>query len=959
MVDDEGIIRDSLKAWLEDEEGFSVDTAASGEAALQRLEAEPYRLMLLDIKMPGMDGVEVLKRGKELQPDLFVVMMTAYATVETAVEAMKIGALDYLIKPFDPETMIPRVLEIYSDLQAAKGPQIEVGAIVLCGGAAYCDPSEGTNTLGYRVHPNVVTGLEFERIMSGTGPCAGRLARPGDGKSIGKMAWIQCVGSRDLQTGAEFCSSICCMYAIKEALAAKEVSGGSIDTALFYMDMRTFGKPFQRYRDRAENQFGVRFERGRVHSIIRDEASGDLVLDYADRSGARQRETFDMAVLAVGQRPSPGTEQLAGLFDIPVNEWGFCRPEPLSLTRTAREGVLIGGAFGGLKDIGESVTLASSAALSASRVIHGAGGGLALAPEAQRPFSDVSRELPKMLVALCTCGDTLLQFLDKEALAARLKRDPAVAEVAFQDRTCTAEGWESLVEAITSNRPNRVLIGACLPYLYGSKLKELGARVELDPALMEVVDIRSPASLPPESEENARRIGGAIEGVLAMGLARLRGVDPRPPAGIDVCQRALVVGGGIAGMTAALSIADHGFEVDLVERSGTLGGNLSWIRRTLEGDTTAALLEDNRGRIEKHPKIAVHLNSRLTGGFGQVGRFTTWLETEDGQVRDLEHGAVILATGGTEAGTSEYGHGRSAAVFTQQELEEKLNENALDASGLDTAVFMQCVGSREEPRNFCSRICCATTLKQALALKAANPDLQIYVFYRDMMTYGFLESYYTRARQAGIVFIQYDPDEKPVADVSDDIAGGEKPVHIDAFEPILGRRILIDADLLVLATGIAPQLPAELAAVFGVDTDADGFFQEADWKWRPVDSLKEGVFACGLAHSPRSIPESIASAEAAAQRSLRILHRKTLPAGRIVAEVRHSLCSLCERCVDACPYGARAVTPDEERIGVNPLMCQGCGSCAAACPNGASILKGLDAPQVLQAIDAAIESAVR
>ncbi len=952
VVDDERIIRDSLKAWLGDEEGFSVDTADSGEAALEKLEAGEHRLMLLDIKMPGMDGVEVLKRAKEIQPELLTVMMTAYATVETAVEAMKIGAYDYLIKPFDPEALIPLVLKIYSDTMASKGPRIEVGAIVLSGGTAFYDPAEGKDTLGYGVYPNVVTHLEFERIMSGTGPNQGRLLRPGDGKPVDKAAWIQCVGSRDLQIGADYCSNICCMAAIKEALVAKEKTGGRIDTTLFYMDMRTYGKPYQRYRDRAEKECGVRFERGRIHSIVRDEPSGDLEIGYADRTGTMQKETFDMAVLAVGQRPGPGTGQLAELLDIPLNEWGFCRTEPLSLTRTAQEGVFIGGAFGGLKDIGESVALASAAALSASRVIHRAGGGLAVEPADETVYADVSRELPRTLVALCTCEETLSRFLDKDALTIRLKKDPAVAGVVFLDQTCTAAGWEALADAAKSHRPNRLLIGACLPYLYARKLRELGRRIGLDPALMEVVDVRSPAFSVPDPAAESRRIGALMEGALAMSMARLRRIDPNPPPTVAICQRALVVGGGIAGMTAALSIADHGFEVDLVEKTGALGGNLSWIHRTLSGETTGELLEETRDRIEKSPNITVHFNRRVVGGFGQAGRFYTSLESDEGEVTDLEHGAVILATGGEEAATTAYGHGQSDAVVTQKQLEEKLNADELDPAGLASAVFIQCVGSREEPRNFCSRVCCTTTLKQALLLQEKNPDLRIYVLYRDLMVYGFSEHDYTRARQAGIVFIQYEPEKKPTVEVPET----GKPLRIEAFDPILGRRVQIDADLLVLATGVTPKLPADLARTFGAQIDADGFFQEAEWKWRPVDALKEGVFACGLAHSPRSIPESIALAEAAAQRCLRILNRESLPAGRIVAGVRHSLCSLCRRCIEACPYEARSLDPEAEQVRVNPLMCQGCGACAAICPNDASVVQGFDASQMLDTIDAAIES---
>jgi len=224
-------------------------------------------LMLLDIKMPGMDGVEVLQKARESFADIHVIMMTAYATVETAVEAMKIGAMDYLIKPFDPATLIPMVLKIYQDLAATEGRQLEVGAVVVCGGTAFFDPAGGKNTFGYGRYPNVVTSLEFERLLSGTGPHAGRLVRPLDGKPVQKVAWIQCVGSRDIQMEADYCSNICCMYAIKDALIAKEKTYKDLETTIFYMDLRTFGKTFQRYRDRAESLHGVRFERGRVHSI--------------------------------------------------------------------------------------------------------------------------------------------------------------------------------------------------------------------------------------------------------------------------------------------------------------------------------------------------------------------------------------------------------------------------------------------------------------------------------------------------------------------------------------------------------------------------------------------------------------------------------------------------------------------------------------------------------------------
>jgi heterodisulfide reductase subunit A len=935
VVDDELIVRDSLKEWLEDE-GFSVDMAASGPEALEFLSKQAYQLMLLDIKMTGMDGVEVLKRSKEILPDLCVVMMTAYATVETAVEAMKIGALDYLIKPFDPDAMIPMVNKIYEDIEASKVNPLEVGAIVVCGGTAYFNPAEGKNSFGYRVCPNVVTSLEFERIMSGTGPCEGKLIRPKDGKPIRRIAWVQCVGSRSLQTDADFCSNICCMYAIKEALVAKEKIGGELETTIFYMDMRTFGKSFQRYRDQAETEHGVRFERGRVHTVFQDEETGDLILHYLDHEGTLQDERLDMVVLAVGQRPAPGTKELAEMLEIPLNPWGFGQPVPLSLTRTEREGILLGGSFSGLKDISESVTQASAAALGASRVIHSAGGSIIPDTESASPYRDVFREPPDILVVICTCGGKLSENAAPEKLARDLKTDPQVREVVFLEQTCTANGWDSLVEAVEKHKPNRVLIGACLPYVYARKLKELGQKVGLDPGLMDVValEYRNPET--------------SLRFPLEMGIAKLKHAEPAPVATVPVCQRALVVGGGIAGMTAALGIADHGFEVDLVEKSDQLGGNLTWLKRTLEGHQPETLLDEIRQKVEKHPLIQVSLRTQVIASYGQVGHFFTTTEEEEGAANTLEHGVIILATGGTEAKTTSYAYGSSEAIVTQKELEQKLADKTIDPATLASVVMIQCVDSREEPRNYCSRVCCASSLKHALHLKSQNPDISIYVLYRDMMSYGFSEAYFTEARKAGIIFIQYDVKDKPSVS-----AEGES-VLVKAFDPIIGRELEIETDIVVLATGIVPNLPKHLAASFGASVDADGFFQEAESKWRPVDSLKEGIFACGITHSPRSVPESVATAEAAAQRALRILSHKELPAGKVVAMVRNSLCSLCERCIEACPYGARFIDEELGVVKVNPVMCQGCGSCAMVCPNCASVLEGFPMQQMLEVIDAAV-----
>ena len=964
VVDDELILRDSLRDWLDDEEGFSVDTAESGPAALALLKEQSYQLMLLDIKMPEMDGVEVLAKAKEILPDLPVVMMTAYATVETAIEAMKTGAHDYLIKPFDTEVLIPKIVKIYENGEAAKGAQLDVGAIVLCGGTDYFDPATGKNTLGYHALPGVVTSLEFERIISGSGPCQGRLIRPEDGKPVKKIAWIQCVGSRDLQTNSDFCSNVCCMFAIKEALVAKEKFGDSIDATIYYMDMRTFGKPYQRYRDNAEKVRGVHFERGRVHSVTLDgtvdEGDRRLAVRYAAMDGKMRDDTYDMVVLAVGQRPAEGTTELAEALDIPLNPWGFFETESFSMAQTKNGGILIGGAYAGLKDISESVIQASAAALSASQVIHSNGGSLALESEPPAEMTDVTREVPRILITVCTCGDSLTGYIQQETMASRFNRDPIVCGIEFVDNTCTAHGWEQLEGLMEKYKPNRLLIGACLPYLYTRKVKELGRRFGLGPALMEVVDIRTPSFPLLRSPENAdtEPIAAQIESALRVGLARLKRIDSVPVSYLRIAQRALVVGGGIAGMTAALGIAGHGFEVDLVEQGEQLGGNLNWLQTTLDGHTTQAFLEETISKVEKHPLITVHTRSQVVGSYGAVGNFTTTIESEEKEVSAVHHGVVILAAGGKEAATSSYHYGESDAVITQKEFEGKLADGSLAANAPSTVVMIQCVDSREEPRNYCSRVCCASALKHALAIKETHPDTTIYILYRDMMTYGFMETYFTKARQAGIIFIQYQPEEKPEVVISEDAGNAATPLQVNAFDPVLKRNVQIHTDMVVLSVGIIPNLVHSLANVFGADVDEDGFFKEAEFKWRPVDALKEGVFACGLSHSPRAIPETVASAEAASQRSLRILTQERLPAGKVVASVRHSLCSLCERCIDACPYGARTIDADLEKVLVNPVMCQGCGACAAVCPNSASVVAGFHEEQVLEMIDASLTGSI-
>ena len=946
VVDDERIVRESLKDWLEIEGRFAVYTADSGPAALELLESHPVNLMLLDIKMPGMDGVTVLQKARERLPELTVLMITAYATVETAVEAMKIGALDYLVKPFDPEALIPRIIRIHDDLRLAATPERNVGAIVLAAGADYYDPRSGTNPFGYGVIPDVLTGLEFERRISGTGPTGGRLLRPSDGSPARRIAWIQCVGSRDISTGADFCSGICCMVAVKEARLAKRIGrerGLPIDTDIFYIDMRTFGKGYQQYRDQAEAE-GVGFIRGRVHSITADPERGDLSLRFATLDGTVETRAYDMAILAVGQRPGKGISGAGGLLEIDVDARGFIAAPAFSPGRTSRDGIFAAGTCTGFKDIGEAVIGGSSAALNASRVLHASGGDLAPRPGPAAVDPARFMEPPELLVAVCPCNGAATGALETESLARNLTSDPVIRHVVFADQLCTDEGRAVLAERIRELKPNRVLIGACTPF------RKAGDAVPLPSEWIDRIDIRS---LYPDVQN--RESGDAppahqhVEQRLRMAAERLKRIDPVFAPATPVRQAAMVVGGGVAGMTAALGIADHGFEVHLVEATDRLGGNLNWLRTTLDGQDAAGLLEQLSARVEQHPHIRVYLDGAITGARGMAGDFTTTVKTGDSATRLLRHGAAVLATGGREARVSGFGYGTSPRILTQKELEEQLHNGTVDPRNLNCVAMILCAGTRQPPDGYCSRICCSTALKHALRIAKANPAARILVFYRDMMAYGAMEADFTRARKAGVVFIPYTREQKP-----DVRAAGENIVVI-AREPIIGRDLQVTADMVVLAAGIVPALPEALAGAFGAETDPHGFFREAEPKWRPVESLREGGFACGLAHSPRNLTESIATAEAAAARAIRLLARAAIPAGRATARVRQSLCSRCQRCVAACPYGARIFDPESEEIQVNSAMCQGCGACATACPNFAAFVADFTPGRMLAEIDAAVE----
>ena len=518
------------------------------------------------------------------------------------------------------------------------------------------------------------------------------------------------------------------------------------------------------------------------------------------------------------------------------------------------------------------------------------------------------------------------------------------------DTICTNQGWQELEQIVLDCQPNRLLIGACHPYLFIRKLREIARKIALDPAYIDFIDVMTGVFHENPDKQNENNLTGQnITGIINAGAAALKQAQYQPLSKIPVYPRVLVIGGGIAGMTAAISIAEQGYEVALIEKTDQLGGNLNWLKHTIDGLSCKTLLDETIVKIQKQPLIRIFLNSQIISCTGYAPRFKSIIEDEEKQPVTFEHGATILATGGNEAKTQSFNYCSRESIVTQKELEIKLADESIDPKKLNSIVMILCVDSRQEPRNYCSKVCCPTALKQALFIKKQNPEADIYFLYRDMMTCGFTETFFTQARKDNILFISYELDNPPQVEDVD----GKVVVH--AFEPILGRPIQISADLVVLATGITPEFPDSLASMLEIMPDMDRFFQEADPKWRPLDAIKEGIFACGIICSPCAIDESIASAQAAAQRALNLISKPVLTSSKIVALVRHSLCSLCQRCIDTCPYGARMLNPDETKVLVNETMCQGCGSCAAICPNNASVLQGYSGQQMMGAIDAVFE----
>lgn len=811
--------------------------------------------------------------------------------------------------------------------------ELRVGAVIACPGFEPFDAGLIAN-FGYGTFRNVITSIDFERILSASGPFRGRLVRPSDGREPRSIAWIQCVGSRDIhRVDNSYCSSVCCTYAIKEAVVAREHACGDLATTIFHIDVRTHGKGFERYFDRARSEHGVRFVRSEIHRILQ-RPDGSLILRYPEGGGIRE-EVFDLVVLSVGMVQGPANRAIAERLGLRLDPHGFCDTDPFSPVDTSVPGVFSAGAFSGPRDIPETVMGASAAAARAAAMLSGARHSLTVSrtyPE-ERPLRG---ERPRIGVFVCHCGINISSTVDVEAVREYAGGLPNVVHVEDALFTCSQDSQRRMRESIAEHRLNRVVVAACTPRTHEPLFQETLREAGLNRHLFEMANIRDQCAWVHQGEpEKATR--KAMD-LVRMSVARARLLEPLEHRSIEVDRTALVVGGGLAGMVCARSLADQGFGVHLVESTEELGGNARRIHRTLDGADVQSFLGRLTAGVCTSPLITVHTGARITGVSGFVGNFRTSLE-KGGETVEIVHGAAVIASGGEAYGPSDYLYGTDPRVLSLLELDELIAAGDPRVQGARNVVLVQCVGSRDGERPWCSRTCCGKSIRLALSLVEANPSVNVFILYRDIRTYGTLERFYLEARERGVRFLQYDPEKPPsVEHVERDGRGFLKVVTTDLA---LGVDLSIDADLVGLAAAIVPSPDAgRLAGLFKVPLDQDGFFMEAHAKLRPVDFSTDGVFVCGLAHGPKTIGESIVQACAAASRAALVLCRESIEAGGAVSVIDSSKCSGCGVCATLCPFGAIELDERERRAVVNEALCKGCGLCASSCRCGAADVRG-------------------
>lgn len=819
-----------------------------------------------------------------------------------------------------------------------KNVDVNVGSVILTPGLKTYQP-EIRQELGYGKLENVVTSLQFERLLSASGPCAGEVSRPSDKGHPKRLAWVQCVGSRNSHNANPWCSSVCCMYAAKQSIIAKE-HDNEVQSTVYYMELRAFGKDFDKYIEKAKNDAEVVYKRAMISEIVEDPETKNLIIHSVGDDGLLVKEEYDMVILSIGFEPREDAAEFAEIFGIATDEYGFAQTSKLRPVETSRKGIYVAGTYQGPKDIPETVIQGSGAAAEAMMLL-GDKRGTEIEEVVLPDEIDVEGEEPRIGVIVCHCGTNIAGTVDVQKVADVAAKEPGVSHSETIIYACAPDGQQKIRDLIKEKNLNRVVVASCTPRTHSPLFQDTIREVGLNKFLFELADIREQCSWCHMNDyENAT--AKAIE-IVNMNVAKTKNLVPVTSASVGVQHSALVVGGGIAGMNAALSLVEQGYGVHLVERSAELGGLLRKVRRNLEGDDVQQYLAGVIKRVKENSAITLHMGTTVEKLDGFVGNFETTLANGE----DIGHGALLIAAGGQEYTPTEYEYENSDRIITQRELEDHLAENG--SKDNQTYVMIQCVGSREDPDNYCSRICCQDALKNAIDIKEKSPEAQVVVLYRDMRSYGLKEDYYRRARDLGVLFFLFTPEMKPKVEPMDDT------VKVTFLSTVLGKNMEVDADYVVLSTGLRPQDDGEeFAKKFKLTCNLDGFLLEAHVKLRPVDFPSEGFFLAGLAHAPKNLEETISQSLAAAGRVGALLSNDSLTVSGVISKHNRDICMSCLACVKKCPFGAPFIDEDG-RVSHNEVKCTGCGICAGVCPAKAYQVNYFRDDQMLAMIDSVTE----
>lgn len=834
--------------------------------------------------------------------------------------------------------------------EEAEERSLRVSAIILSMGYDLADPNEYAE-LGYGRFQNVIHSMEYERLASRSGPTEGIVMRPSDGALPKRIAWLQCIGSRDEKY--PYCSSICCMYATKEAMLAKQRIP-DVHCQVFMMDERAFSKEFNAYYEEAQEHYEVEYTRCRVSGVLEDPETKDLILRYPLADGTFAEERFDLVVLSLGARPPAASNDLARMMGFELNEYGYCATDKFAPLQTSRPGIYVCGMFSSPKEIAETILDAAGAAGDVMRLLSSEVGSRAFGreypflsePGTMPPERNVANEAPRIGAFICRCYPSIAGVVDTEALAEFTAGLPNVDYVETVDYACLEKGQDRIRKAIAEHDLNRLFVAACSHRTHESLFQRIAREAGLNPYLVEMANVREHCAWP--HVDDPKRATREAKELVRLGIARARLAKPVRKVAIEPVRRALVIGGGVSGMTTALNIADAGFDVTLVERMPGLGGTLNSIYYVAEGDNPQRLLRDLVNRTLGHQRIDVYTNSAVKANDGSTGAFRSVIETPGGDI-EVDHGVTVVATGGEEWRGSVYMLGQDDRVVTALDLEEIITHRPEQIADLKEMVFVQCVG-RSGGVEYCSRTCCTNTMKNAIRVKLLNPDCRVVVLYKDIITYGFREAFYTEARRRGVLFVRYDDDREPSVGLD-----GQGRLEVRAWEPSLQEEIVMHPDLLALSMAIVPaEGTQDLAQVLDVPLSSEGFYMESHLKMRPMDFAKEGVYVCGVAHYPKFIEECMSSAQAAAGRAITILATPKLYIGGVVSEIDQEKCVGCLTCVRTCPFEIPKVRYADMGVGglkgaayIDPALCTGCGTCTAECPAKAIQLVSYSDDQIM------------